>query len=172
MNKRVFLLALFIVALIAAGCRESNETLSADNVNIDVQASELSGGMQVLIVEILNDDGEELPVESLSVRGDMNHAGMVPVIVEYDSPEALEDFKSTEPGVWLIPFGWTMGGEWILTVDAGFPETDGQEAVEASTQFTLNITENMVVEPMDMDGMEMESTPEATPESESDGSDE
>lgn len=170
MRRSLVLVSLLLIAAFTAtGCRESQNTITAENINIDLQASELVDGTQVLIVEVLDDDGEEIPVESLAVRGDMNHAGMVPVIVELDTPEALQPFKSTEPGVYLVPFGWTMGGEWILTVDVTFPDTGSVEGLEASTQFTLDVTENMVVDEMDMggmdhSGMDMESTPESTPE--------
>lgn len=160
MKRSFLLIALFLIAAFTVtGCRESQNAMTAENIDIDLQASELVDGTQVLILEILNDDGEEVPVEALSVRGDMNHAGMVPVIVEYDSPEDLEPFISTEPGVILVPFGWTMPGEWIVTVEATIPDEEGDgESIVASAEFTLDITEEMVVDEMDMEGMDMDDT--------------
>jgi hypothetical protein len=60
-------------------------------------------------------EGEQA-VEGAQVRvtGDMTHAGMVPVIREATEQESgrylAEDFE------------FTMAGDWILTVDIGYPD--------------------------------------------------
>lgn len=69
-------------------------------------------------MEITLTDGGGQPVEgaAVSVRGDMSHAGMVPVFGEAEE---------VEPGRYLVPFEWTMGGEWIVT--ASIELADGRQ---------------------------------------------
>ena len=52
-----------------------------------------------------------MPIDDayLSVKGDMEHDGMMPV---------LTSAKAGLDGEYVIPFEWTMGGDWIVTVDA------------------------------------------------------
>jgi hypothetical protein len=69
-------------------------------------------------------DGAGTPIEgaTIAIRGDMNHAGMVPV--EAVAAEAGE-------GLYRADFEWTMAGEWIVTVNASLP--DGQMKTETLT---------------------------------------
>ena len=49
----------------------------------------------------------------LEIKGDMTHAGMVPVVVTISQGDA---------GTYLTGFEWTMAGDWILTVQAKLPD--------------------------------------------------
>lgn len=66
----------------------------------------------MILVRVTDTDGRVQPLAELNVRGDMNHAGMVPVITTYESPE------TDSLGSYPVQFTWTMGGEWIVTVNA------------------------------------------------------
>lgn len=59
-------------------------------------------------------DAAGMPVTdaTVQVEGDMNHAGMVPVIGEPVADEA----DGAADGFYHIPFQFTMMGDWILTV--------------------------------------------------------
>jgi hypothetical protein len=63
------------------------------------------------------EDAEGNPVEGaqIQVKGDMTHAGMAPV---------LRDFEEFGDGVYRADFEWTMGGDWILTLRG--PLADGR----------------------------------------------
>jgi len=43
----------------------------------------------------------------MSLRGDMTHAGMAPV---------LEDAEEVGEGLYRASFEWTMAGDWVITV--------------------------------------------------------
>ncbi len=62
----------------------------------------------------LNDPaGASIDDARLSLRGDMTHAGMVPVLAETEG--------GTD-GLYRLPVEWSMAGEWILTVEAVLPD--------------------------------------------------
>ncbi len=119
MQRRFFFTFVLLVAtLLTAGCRESAQpTQPASNdasaqINVEFSQQPPQVGDDVLFVRVTGADGALLPLAELAVRGDMNHAGMQPVITSYESPEADEN------GSYVVPFTWTMGGDWILTVEA------------------------------------------------------
>ncbi|MCA9925393.1 MAG: FixH family protein [Anaerolineales bacterium] len=62
-----------------------------------------------------------MPIDDayLSVKGDMEHDGMMPV---------LTSAKAGLDGEYVIPFEWTMGGDWIVTVDATL--ADGMQVTQ------------------------------------------
>lgn len=63
---------------------------------------------QTLVVTLTDKDGGAITDATVRLEGNMNHAGMTPVLVEpvTDSPD----------GVYQVPFGFTMRGDWIVTV--------------------------------------------------------
>lgn len=58
-------------------------------------------------VELVDASGRPLSGADLEIEGNMNHAGMVPVVAE---PEEVA------PGRYCGPFEFTMGGDWLITV--------------------------------------------------------
>lgn len=115
--------------LLTAGCRQS-----AGGVPLDSEAAGGASGLRLELVAepaepvvgparwrvtLLDSEGRAVEGASVSVRGDMTHAGMVPV-----EAEAVEQ----EGGVYLADFEWTMAGDWIVTVTAQLP--DGRAASE------------------------------------------
>ena len=115
MRYLIGLRALFILALIliAAGCRQ--QQLQSSDVKLDVLASDLLVGETTLLVHVQDRAGKlfEKP-GSITVRADMNHAGMLPVFAEAEN---------SLNGVFTLPFEWTMAGGWIveasLTLESG-----------------------------------------------------
>ena len=68
--------------------------------------SDLLVGDTTLTVRVSDKQGNPLADPgTLSLRGDMDHAGMIPVLAE---AEGAVD------GVFKVPFEWTMGGSWIV----------------------------------------------------------
>ena len=157
MSKRVIklLIAFTLITLVAAGCRESNgDEITASNVEIGVEveteAESLTVGDATLVVTVTNEDGDPVTDASIEVRGDMDHAGMVPVI--------REGVTENEDGVYRIPFEWTMGGDWIVVVEVTLPD----ETI-AAQEFNFVITGDgdMDMDDMDMGDMDMDMTEEA-----------
>lgn len=125
-----FALLVLLLPAISA-CRESAQPTPTPNpeVVISVDYGETpTVGETVLIVRVQDSAGNDrADVQRIAVRGDMDHAGMVPVLAETDTPD--------EEGAYVIPFEWTMRGGWILTIEVTL--TDG---TTTRRDFTLDVT--------------------------------
>ncbi|MCU0498191.1 MAG: FixH family protein [Anaerolineae bacterium] len=110
MNKSILLLAL-LLTLVA--CRQTAAP-NNPNVVIRVTPDHLTVGITALIVEVSDADGTAIPDARIEVRGDMNHAGMQPVFGDAQPGD--------QPGEYRVPFEWTMGGDWIVTITVILPD--------------------------------------------------
>lgn len=122
-------LLLVALALLAAGCRQpAGPQDSAPDIQLTVEVipGQPAVGESALVVKLVDASGNPIDGASVSVRGDMTHAGMVPVIAET---------AESSGGEYLLDFEWTMAGDWILTVTATLP--DGRTAVR---EFPLTVT--------------------------------
>ncbi|GAB5490474.1 MAG: hypothetical protein Phog2KO_06890 [Phototrophicaceae bacterium] len=137
--------ALLIALLVLVGCRQTNEP-TAENVTIGVtlDSDMAMVGDATLLVTVTDEDGNPINDASVSVQGDMTHAGMIPVI-----PDAV---STAEEGVYAIPFEFTMGGDWIITVDVTLANGE-----VASTTYEIDGVEgDSDMDDMDMDDMDMD----------------
>ena len=157
MSKIRWILPFLLIGLVLAGCRQ--QTQSATDASLDIalrlDPEAATVGDATLIVTVKDSSGNPVNDAKVSARGDMNHAGMVPVI---------KDAASSKDGEYTIPFEWTMAGDW--TVEVTVELKDGtkvsktfDESVETSGEAgSMN---------MDMSGeatetMNMDMTAEAT----------
>lgn len=116
---------LAIILLVVAACRQQQPVAPAD-IELELTASDMLVGKTTLLLKVRDSDGSVVTNPgTLSVRGDMNHAGMVPVFAEAD--EATD-------GVFSLPFEWTMAGSWIVEASLKLPSGD-----IASETFTFEI---------------------------------
>ena len=105
---------LAIVLLLVAGCRQ--QRISPADIQLELTASDKRVGETTLLVSVKDRDGNAIANPgTLSVRGDMSHAGMVPVFAEAEEPSN---------GVFSLPFQWTMGGGWIVEASLTLPNGD------------------------------------------------
>ena len=74
---------------------------------------------EYLSVELMDMDGAPITDAMVSLEGNMNHAGMVPVVAD----GVADDADGAADGVYQVPFEFSMGGDWIITVSAMM--TDG-----------------------------------------------
>ena len=103
-----------LVLLLTAACRQ--QQVSPADLQLRLTASEALVGETTLQVKVQDQDGKTIAEPgSLKIRGDMNHAGMVPVFAESD--EAVD-------GVFSLPFQWTMAGSWIVEARLTLPNGD------------------------------------------------
>lgn len=108
--------ALLAAALLLIGCsRQSQQPDPAPQIQAQVRVDPAPArmGEAQLELKINGEDGRPVEGAKVSVRGDMSHAGMVPV---FGSAEEVGD------GVYLAPFEWTMGGDWIVSVIIEMPD--------------------------------------------------
>ncbi len=73
---------------------------------------------QVMSVRVADAKGAAVTGAVVSVEGNMNHAGMTPVIAE----GVRDDADGAADGLYTLPFAFSMLGDWILTVTV---EQDG-----------------------------------------------
>jgi hypothetical protein len=67
----------------------------------------------VLTVTLRDRSGAPVTAATVRLEGYMSHAGMAPV---------LADGTERAPGVYEIPFAFTMQGDWALLVSAALPD--------------------------------------------------
>lgn len=112
--RYVLLFSLLVLAL--ASCRTGPPNENTDtgiNIALQLDPDPPRIGEASLLVTITNAQGEPINDARVNVRGDMNHAGMRPV---------LREVENGEDGVYRIPFEWTMGGDWLLDVEVTLPD--------------------------------------------------
>lgn len=128
MKFRLIFILLSLCTVIITGCRESAQpTAEATDIHmtLTVDPTPAKVGDAALLITITDSTDHPIDVQKLTVRGDMTHAGMVPVMGE----EAIK----TDEG-YRVPFAWSMGGDWIVTVEATL--NDGQ-VVSQEFEFTV-----------------------------------
>ncbi|MEL6525434.1 MAG: copper chaperone PCu(A)C, partial [Chloroflexota bacterium] len=139
--RKLFFAGLLIPVLVLVGCRAEAVATAEDIVIAVAVDNEMPAmGETALLVTVTDTDGNPIDDATVTVRGDMTHAGMTPVL-----PESVSE--STD-GVYTVPFEFTMGGDWIITVDVELP--NGEIATA-----TVNIDGVEGTMPEDMGDMDM-----------------
>ncbi|MCA9873745.1 MAG: FixH family protein [Anaerolineales bacterium] len=119
-QKTAVFLSLFLVLLSASACSgRQNQPTNDTAVTVTAEPAATAVGETTLVVTLTDASGQPVSDATVQVRGDMTHAGMTPV---------LRTGLPTEPGVYSVPFEWTMAGDWIVTVD--FTLADGRSGTE------------------------------------------
>jgi len=112
-----FFLILVVAVLLASCARQSQKVEQEGSEGIDmtlvVAPDPPTVGQSNLIITIRDEAGNPIDGASLDIKGDMSHAGMKPVLASTDGGER---------GVYAVPFEWTMGGDWFVTVTATLPD--------------------------------------------------
>ena len=112
MGRLSVLLLLLILAVFIGACNRVNDNATAAGLHVTFfPAAEGIQGDHVS-VEIVDDDGLPVTDVTVSLEGNMTHAGMVPVLTEsvWDGADGDED------GIYRVPFRFTMFGDWIISV--------------------------------------------------------
>lgn len=115
MNKKLLLLLilfLLITCLSACGGRNSTQTTSSA-YNIGLEVGSLEVGKTTLFITIHDAEDNLINDAIVSIKGDMTHAGMQPV---------LGETSTATNGIYSIPYEWTMAGDWIITIDVTFAD--------------------------------------------------
>ena len=104
------------VALLAAGlscgCTRSAVVPPPVEVTWTLTPSSAVVGPATLAVTLRAPAGDAVPGARVHLEAFMSHPGMAPVIAD-----ATERF----PGVYDLPFAFTMAGDWVLTVTIALP---------------------------------------------------
>ncbi len=119
-SRPVFLvLFALLLALLPTGCQRASQQTTADQAPeitavLTVAPDPALVGPATLLVQLTDANGA--PVESatgISLKGDMSHAGMQPVLAEASGGAG---------GVYQAQWAWTMAGDWFVTVTATLPD--------------------------------------------------
>jgi len=112
-----------LLALVLAGCGGGMDHGDMDHGDMEMGDGNMSENIQVMLepsgypgeslsVMLKDTDGNMITDAKVAVEGNMNHAGMVPVIAD-----PVEDgADGSEDGVYQVPFAFTMGG-WAASFD-------------------------------------------------------
>lgn len=121
-------LAGILAGVVIGGCsRSTGEQSTATDVQISLttEPNPPAVGQSTLVITLKDSGGKPIDGATLSVRGDMDHAGMQP---------ALAEGTQSVNGEYRIPIEWSMGGGWIVTVSATLPDKR-----TASQKFSLAV---------------------------------
>lgn len=134
-------IALSLCLVLFAACRQESKPAAEADLTIDLRVlpAEASVGEAELIIDVADAEGRAVSPARVDVRGDMDHAGMTPV---------LRDNVRGSAGQYRVPFEWTMAGDWTVEVKLTFAD-------ESSTSKSFDVSVSAAVE---------EATPTPEPE--------
>jgi hypothetical protein len=131
----LFAPALMLLILTACGQQSAAMTSTVDvDITLQVEPEPLSVGESTLLITLTDSSGSHVDGAKLQVHGDMDHAGMTAV-----NGEANE----SADGVYRVPFEWTMGGGWMVTVTAQLP--DGNEISKTFEFFVEAVSSESII---------------------------
>lgn len=115
----IAVVALAVVIFLLASRQSAQPTAENADVTmtLDIPPEMLSVGEAQLTITLRRSDGTPIDDARLQVIGNMDHAGMIPV---------EREVQGGSDGRYEVPFEWTMGGGWIVTVNAALPNNEGQ----------------------------------------------
>lgn len=111
----VLVVVLLVIPLVLGGCSRGDSAAADSKAQAwKIEPSPPKRGPAVVTFEPLYDDGAPIVGATLDFEGNMNHAGMRPV---------LGSMRETEPGVYVSDgFEFTMGGDWFVTIRGTLPD--------------------------------------------------
>lgn len=112
-NTHYYIAFLTLVSLFLVACGRQSQQIDATGIEMSLSVASTEVGETDLEVLIVDGEGNPINDAELEIKGDMSHAGMEPV---------LADTSAATDGVYTVPFEWTMGGDWFVTVEATFAD--------------------------------------------------
>ncbi|MCB9449796.1 MAG: FixH family protein [Anaerolineaceae bacterium] len=154
------LLFMLLLLFTSAACGpQAAPTVAPDafQMHVQVDPEPLAVGDATLIVTLQTAAGEPVDGATLKVHGDMDHEGMMPVDREV---------SDSANGAYRVPFNWSMGGGWIVTITAVLPDNGG-EFSQTFEYFVDAVSNESIINQsggMNMGDTGAEMTPESTAE--------
>ena len=106
---RIIVVGLLIILVPACGRIQTGQEQDSEvSIELTVEPAQPAAGPTQLIITLTDQNGQPIDNAVLEIEGNMTHAGMVPVFAQT---------TDGENGRYVVPFEWTMGGDWTLTVD-------------------------------------------------------
>jgi hypothetical protein len=117
---RFSLFLVILVGLFIAACRPSEPANADLTISLSISPEPSEVGEAEVVVQVSDAQGNPVTDATVSIRGDMTHAGMQPVLrgtSEHDGG-----------GIYRLPYEWTMAGDWFVEVTVTRP--DGSSATQ------------------------------------------
>lgn len=109
-SRHVLTFSLLLVILLLSGCsRSGGRDLPDITTNLVIEPDPPRIGPATILLEVTDASGLPVHDAAISLEGNMNHAGMVPVI-----SQATE----IAPGRYKADLEFTMGGDWFIMIRA------------------------------------------------------
>ncbi len=109
-------LLLFLLLLPLPACRQAPAADEAPDVQIVLTPGPDSLTVGPISFDLTLWDANGQPIDGagpVTLRGDMSHAGMKPVIAEA---------SGEGDGLYTADFEWTMAGDWTMSIEATLPD--------------------------------------------------
>jgi hypothetical protein len=119
---RPLVLALLLASLLAVvGCSRVSQEAQHNQLQIELVEPLFppAVGKDTLNIRLFDANDNPINDATIAIKADMTHAGMVPI---------LGDATEGDKGLYKVPFEWSMGGDWVVVVQATLP--DGTVAEE------------------------------------------
>lgn len=107
---RLALTVLILITLIFMACSRQDAS-EAENSDVQIALQPLLEE-ETLVVILSDSSGAPITGATVALEGNMNHAGMIPVLAE----PVTDDADGSADGRYRLPFTFTMLGDWIVTV--------------------------------------------------------
>ncbi len=87
---------------------------SSDAMRVAIIPAPEGPNGEYLTIELTDMEGSPITDAMVSLEGNMNHAGMVPVTTD----GVADDADGEVDGRYQVPFEFNMSGDWIVTISA------------------------------------------------------
>lgn len=107
-----------LIAIPLSGCTRRSARPSGNvpiEVSLRITPDPARIGSAEVQISLEGPSGQVVTGARLSLRADMTHAGMQPVLAETEE---------VAPGVYTAPMTWSMAGDWVLTVEGTLADGD------------------------------------------------
>ncbi len=126
--RPILLAALLLPIWAGVGCTRISQEAQQQPIQIELVEPLFppAVGQDTLNIRLFTADDQPINDAALSIKADMTHAGMIPVLAET---------SGGDNGLYQAPVEWTMGGDWVVTIQAALPD-----GTVAEKSFALTIS--------------------------------
>jgi len=110
---RIAVLLFLLAAILLGGCARGGRDLPEIGVDLAVEPRPPQIGPATLLISLADEAGRPISGAQVELEGNMNHAGMVPVLAGTDE---------VAPGRYQAELEFTMAGDWFILVRATLPD--------------------------------------------------
>jgi hypothetical protein len=107
-----------VLTLLLAGCARGATDLSDVQVDVAIDPSPPQVGSASILITLRDAGGQPISGATMELEGNMNHAGMVPVLAQA---------SEVATGQYHADLEFTMAGDWFLLVWADLPDGRSME---------------------------------------------